>query len=81
MLDLNRLASDLNGVLAKADGVAGKVEGAITTGGPEAVKVLEEVRAVLAEAIPALRAVGPLIGLVATFFPHANPPAPAAGQH
>ena len=80
MLDLNKLASDLNGSLAKVDSVAGKVEGAITTGGPEAVKVLEEVRAVLTEIGPALRAVGPLIAMVAGFFPHANPPAPAAGQ-
>lgn len=80
MLDLNKLAGDLNGALGKFDSVAGKVEGAITTGGPEAVKVLEEVRAVLGEVGPVLKTIMPLVGMLANFFPHANPPAPAGQQ-
>lgn len=81
MLDLNKLAGDLNGALAKVDGIATKAEAAIQAGGPEAIKVLEEVRTVLNQIGPALAMVTPLIGMLANFFPHATPvPHPPAGQ-
>src|SRR6266576_2303140 len=37
MLDLNKLAADLNGSLGKVNDLAGKAESAITKGGPGAV--------------------------------------------
>jgi hypothetical protein len=80
MLDLNKLAADLNGALGKVDSVAGKLEGAVQTGGPEAVKVLAEVQTVLGEVGPVLNSIMPLIGMLANLFPHANPPAPAGQQ-
>jgi hypothetical protein len=80
MLDLNKLAADFSAGAGKVDSVAGKVEAGITAGGPEAVKVLEEVRAFLREVGPVFQAVEPLVGMLANFFPHANPPAPAGQQ-
>lgn len=80
MLDLNKLAGDLNGALTKVDGIATKAEAAIQTGGPEAIKVLEEIRTVLGEVGPVLNMVTPLIGMLANFFPHATPAKPAGLQ-
>lgn len=75
MFDLNKLAADFSAGAGKIDSVAGKIEGAITTGGPDAVKVLEEVRAFLREVGPVFQAVEPFLAMVANIFPHANPPA------
>ena len=80
MLDLNKLAADFSAGAGKVDSVAGKIEGAITTGGPEAIKVLEEVRAFLREVGPVFKAVEPFLGMLANLFPHANPPSPAGQQ-
>ncbi len=79
MLDLNKLAADMSTGLGKVDDIAGKVEAAITTGGPEAVKVLQEVQQVLGEVGPVFKTIMPLVGMLANFFPHANP-APAGQQ-
>lgn len=73
MLDLTKLADDGVAALGKLDAVATKVESAVTTGGPEAVKILEEVKAVLGEIGPVLNTIMPLIAMLSNFFPHATP--------
>lgn len=80
MLDLNKLADDGVAILGKLSDVATKAEGVVSTGGPEAIKVLEEFKTVMTEAGPVLATIMPLIRMVAGFFPHANPPAPAGQQ-
>lgn len=82
MIDIAKLADDGVAALGKLESIATKVETAVQTGGPEAVKILEEVKTVLGEIGPVLNQIMPLITMISNFFPHAaTPPAPAAVAH
>jgi hypothetical protein len=80
MIDIGKLADDGVAALGKLESIATKIETDIQSGGPEAVKILEEVKTVLGEIGPVFKEVMPVFTMIAGFFPHANP-APSMPTH